>query len=164
MLTTRYLNQGSSSFKKALFAKEPGDLVEASDVRGKFIIEESNQKYVFIAGGIGITPFYSILLDLENRKKIKDIILIYSNKKKENVVFRDTLDRLNKKFPGLTMIYLFSPQHCDKELIQESVSDIQSRIFYLSGPIRMVKSVEKVLQELQVDKSKIKKDYIPGYE
>lgn len=164
MLTTRYAFKESSSFKKALFAKQIGDVVEASTVRGKFIVEDINQKFVFIAGGIGITPFYSILLDLEKQNKIKDIILIYSNKKKENIVFRDTLERLAKQFPGLRIIYIFSPRHCDKELIQETVPDIQERIFYLSGPVRLVKSVEEVLRQLSVDKNKIKKDYIPGYD
>lgn len=164
MLTTRYSFQKSSSFKKALFAKEPGDIVEVRDIRGNFTIEDVDNKFVFIAGGIGITPFYSILLELENQKKIKDIILIYSNRKKENIVFRDELERMNKEHPGLRIVYIFSPQHCDKELIQESVSDIQKRIFYLSGPFRMVKSVEEALKELKVDKNKIKKDYIPGYQ
>ena len=162
-LTTRYSFQKSSSFKKALFAKEPGDIVEAKNVRGKFTIENTNQKFVFIAGGIGITPFYSILLDLEKQHKIKDIILIYSNKKKENIVFKEELERLKKKYAGLKIIYIFSPQHCDKELLEDSVTDIQNRFFYLSGPFRMVKSVEEALKKLWVDQSKIKKDYIPGY-
>ena len=161
MLTTRFFFQQSSSFKQALFAKKVGDSLEGLRVQGHFTVEDVNKKLVFIAGGIGITPFHSILLELENRKNIKDIILIYSNKNEESIVFRDTLDRLSKQFQGLKVHYIFSPQRCDKKMIRESVPDIKERIFYLSGPIRMVKSVEEALKQLNADRENIRKDYFP---
>jgi len=162
MLTTRYFFQESSSFKQALFAKEVGDFVEALKIQGDFTVEDANKKMVFITGGIGITPFHSILLDLENKKNIQDIILIYSNKNEESIVFKDTMNRLEKQFHGFKIRYIFSPQRCDQELIKESVPDIEKRIFYISGPMAMVKSVEEALRQLNVDREKIKKDYFPG--
>jgi len=162
MLTTRYFFQESSSFKQALFAKEVGDFVEALKIQGDFTVEDANKKMVFITGGIGITPFHSILLDLENKKNIQDIILIYSNKNEESIVFRDTMNRLDKQFHGFKIRYIFSPQRCDQELIKESVQDIEKRIFYISGPMPMVKAVEEALRQLAVDREKIKKDYFPG--
>lgn len=164
MLTTRYFFDQSSSFKQALFKKVPGSYVEGIDVRGHFTIEDANRKFAFIAGGIGITPFHAILLDLEQKEKIQDIILIYSNRDRENVVFEDIMNRLENQFRELKIIYLFSPQHCDLEVVKKSVPDIQERIFYLSGPTGMVKSVEEVLQQLGVENSKVKKDYLPGYQ
>jgi len=161
MITTRFFFQESSSFKKALFSKEVGDSIEALRIQGHFTVEEPNQKLVFIAGGIGITPFHSILLELEKRNKIKDIILIYSNRNEESVVFKQTMDRLEKKFQGISIKYIYSPQRCNKELIKESVPDIYERIFYLSGPIRMVRSVEEALEELNVNRENIRKDYFP---
>ena len=164
MLTTRYFFEQSSSFKQALFKKEPGSYVEGIEVRGHFTIEDANRKFAFIAGGIGITPFHAILLDLEQKEKIEDIVLIYSNRDRENVVFEDAMKRLENQFPGLRIVYLFSPQHCDLEVVKTSVPDIPARIFYLSGPTGMVKSVEEVLQQFDVESSKLKKDYLPGYE
>jgi glycine betaine catabolism B len=161
MITTRFFFQESSSFKKALFSKEVGDFIEALRIQGHFTVEEPNKKLVFIAGGIGITPFHSILLELENRNKIKDIILIYSNRNEESVIFKETLDRLEKKFQEISIKYIYSPQRCDKGLIKESVPDIYERIFYLSGPIRMVRSVEEALEELNVNRENIRKDYFP---
>ena len=161
MITTRFFFQESSSFKKALFSKEVGDSIEALRIQGHFTVEEPNKKLVFIAGGIGITPFHSILLELENRNNIKDIILIYSNRNEESVVFKETMDRLEKKFQGIKINYIYSPQRCNKELIKDSVPDIYERIFYLSGPIRMVRSVEEALEELNVNIENIKKDYFP---
>ncbi|OQA11512.1 MAG: dihydroorotate dehydrogenase electron transfer subunit [bacterium ADurb.Bin363] len=76
MLTTNYSFEESSSFKKALFARKAGDVVEAIKIDGKFTVNKEYQKLVFIAGGIGITPFHSILLDLEEKK---DDILVGSS-------------------------------------------------------------------------------------
>lgn len=161
MLTTRFFFQKSSSFKKALFAKNIGEQIEALRVQGHFTVEDPDKKLVFIAGGIGITPFHSILLELENLGKIKDIILIYSNKNAESVVFRETLNELERKINGIKITYIYSPQRCDETLLKESVQDIYNRVFYLSGPIRMVKSVEEVLERIQINRGKIRKDYFP---
>ena len=162
MLTTHYLFEESSSFKKALFAKKVGDEVELVKIDGKFTINNDAQKLVFIAGGIGITPFHSILLELEKEKVGKDIILIYSNKDEEHIVFKDTLDNLARGYNRLNIKYIFSPQRADENLIKEIVPDIKEHIFYISGPMRLVKAVEEALYQLEVVKENIKKDYFPG--
>ena len=162
MLTTHYLFEESSSFKKTLFAKRVGDEVELVKIDGKFTINNGAQKLVFIAGGIGITPFHSILLELEKKEVQKDIILIYSNKDEEHIVFKDTLDNLARGYNRLNIKYIFSPQRADENLIKEVVPDIKERIFYISGPMRLVKAVEEALYQLEIDKENIKKDYFPG--
>jgi glycine betaine catabolism B len=60
MLTTRFASK-SSSFKKALKNLRPGDAIEAHDLEGDFVVDDSEKTFVFIAGGIGITPFRAIL-------------------------------------------------------------------------------------------------------
>ncbi|HNR65592.1 MAG TPA: FAD-dependent oxidoreductase [Atribacterota bacterium] len=162
MLTTHYLFEESSSFKKALFAKKVGDEVELVKIDGKFTINNDAQKLVFIAGGIGITPFHSILLELEKEKVGKDIILIYSNKDEEHIVFKDTLDNLARGYNRLNIKYIFSPQRADENLIKETVPVLKERVFYISGPMRLVKAVEETLYKLEVDKENVKKDYFPG--
>ncbi len=162
MLTTNYSFEESSSFKKALFAKKAGDVVEAIKIDGKFTVNKEYQKLVFIAGGIGITPFHSILLDLEEKKDYRDIILVYSNKNEEHIVFKDTLNNLAKRYSKLNIKYIFSPQRADENLIKETVPDLEERVFYISGPMRLVKAVEETLYQLKVDKENIKKDYFPG--
>lgn len=162
MLTTNYSFEESSSFKKALFAKKAGDVVEAIKIDGKFTVNKEYQKLVFIAGGIGITPFHSILLDLEEKKDYRDIILVYSNKNEEHIVFKDTLNNLAERYSKLNIKYIFSPQRADENLIKETVPDLEERVFYISGPMRLVKAVEETLYQLKVDKENIKKDYFPG--
>ncbi len=162
MLTTHYLFEESSSFKKALFAKRAGEYIDAIKIDGSFTVDSDDKKLVFIAGGIGITPYHSILLELENNEDSKDIILIYSNKNAGNVAFKDTLDNLAANYNRLKINYIFSPQRADEDFIKKSVPDFQERIFYISGPIVMVKAVEEALQRMGVEKENIKRDYFPG--
>lgn len=161
MLTTHYLFEESSSLKKALFAHKPGDIVEGVKVDGTFTLRPEEKKLVFIAGGIGITPYHAMLLELVRNKDYRNIILLYSNKDEGHVVFKDTIERLTKEYPGFKVFYLFSPQRADAGFIQRTVPDFAERVFYLSGPIRMVKAVEEVLQQLEVPLENIRKDYFP---
>ena len=91
-----------------------------------------------------------MLLELVRNKDYLNIILLYSNKDEGHVVFKDTIERLAKEYPDFKVFYLFSPQRADADLIQKIVPDIAERVFYLSGPMRMVKAVEEALQQLKV--------------
>ena len=79
MVTTRFAPK-SSSFKKALRNLRPGDAIEAHDLEGDFVVDDAEKTFVFIAGGIGITPFRAILLDLDYNKKPLNVQLLYANR------------------------------------------------------------------------------------
>ena len=85
--------QNSSSFKKTLLNLKTGDKVLAGSLSGDFTIANTKEKkFVFVAGGIGITPFRSILKYLIDNNVKKDIILLYSNKLKEEIVYVDVFN------------------------------------------------------------------------
>src|SRR5919204_5812790 len=92
-LTTRRAAERGSTFKRALFALEPGTTVEADAPAGSFTIDEPNGRYLLVAGGIGITPFRAILADLARRDRPPPGKLLYANRNDE-IVFRGELDRL----------------------------------------------------------------------
>src|SRR5919204_3225778 len=92
-LTTRRSAERGSTFKRALFALEPGATVEAEAPAGPFTIDEPNGRYLLVAGGIGITPFRAILADLARRDRPPPGKLLYANRNDE-IVFRGELDRL----------------------------------------------------------------------
>ncbi len=163
-LTSKFLRQGGSTFKKALLGLEPGDSIEAYNIGGSFTVEKKEPSYVFIAGGIGITPYRSILLDLERADSIKDILLLYSCRDRESVVFGKLWDKMQKNNKGLSVNYIFEPQLIDKKLIEEKIRDPGKRKFYISGPINMVKAVQGSLSEVGVNEDKIVMDYFPGYD
>src|SRR4030066_1062256 len=82
MITTRFAGDASSTFKKVLLKMEIGQNIYALMPQGEFLIKDFAKSYVFIAGGIGITPFRSIIFDLDFNKQLRnmDIFLLYSNR------------------------------------------------------------------------------------
>jgi ferredoxin-NADP reductase len=162
-ITTRQAEQGSS-FKKALFAMELGDTIEADGPEGEFVVDDPEQNHVFIAGGIGITPFRSILLDLDQRGLPLNVKLLYANRDAENVVFKDELEELAAKHPEFSIRYFIDPERIDADAITFEVVDLAEPVFFISGPEPMVDAFNAMLLEMGVPKNHLKQDHFPGYE
>lgn len=161
-ITTRHTDDTGSSFKKKLFSLKEGKRIEVSDISGNFISENPTKEYVFIAGGIGITPFHSILKQLDHENKQISVTLLYSNRD-QNIVFKNELEEMAKRNPNLHIHYIFSPEHIDENKIRELVPDLQKPIFYVSGPEPMVESLGNLLKEMGVTEENLKQDWFPGY-
>lgn len=165
MITTRFAGQDkSSSFKKALFAMKIGDTIEAAGPDGDFILSDPNKTYIFIAGGIGITPYHSILLDMDHKNLPMNVTLLYASKNKDNVVYKDELEALAAKHPTFKIHYFFNTEQIDEAAIKNIVPDLARPIFYVSGPEPMVEMFEKMLPQMGIPEDSIKKDYFPGYD
>lgn len=163
-LTTRLDPVKGSTFKKNLVGMKIGDTIEATGPMGSFVLDGPNKKYVFVAGGIGITPFRSIIKQLDKNNLPIHISLIYSSRD-QNIIFKEDFDQIAKKHPGFRIDYVTSPRIIDKKVLKPLAnSQNQPDYFYLSGPQPMVKSIEEQLAELRVKKEKIKLDYFPGYQ
>jgi ferredoxin-NADP reductase len=161
MITTRFASKHGSTFKKALKALKPDDTIEVSDLDGDFIVSDARKEYVLHCGGIGITPFHSILKQAEHEKKSLRVNLIYANRK--NVAaYKKEFDAMAKRNPHLKIHYLFHPQRIEKT-VKELVPDLKTPLFYVSGPEPMVESVGKMLQQIGIPKKRIKQDWFPGY-
>lgn len=161
-ITTRFSDEKSSSFKTKLKNLKIGKSIEVSYLEGDFTVEDPNLEYVFIAGGIGITPFRSIIKQLERERKPINVTLLYANKD-ENVVFKEELEEIAKNNPNFKIHYVFSPEHIDEEKIKTFVPDIKRPLFYVSGPEPMVESLGNLLKEMGVLEDHIKQDWFPGY-
>ena len=153
-----------STFKQALLKMEVGDEIIASDLEGEFSIPDKlDTKLVFIAGGIGVTPFRSMAKYMVDQKESRDIVLLFSNKTKEDIVFKDILEKADKF--DLKTVYVNTDKdgYIDDKLIKEKVSDWKERIFYISGPEPMVEAFEKMLSKMGIAKKNVRRDYFPGY-
>lgn len=162
MITTRFATGDGSSFKKNLFNMKVGEGIEAMGPMGKFIIDDPDKKNIFIAGGIGVTPYRAMLLDLDHQDQQINVDLLYSNRTPE-FVFKDELESLQSKHQNFQIHYFVSPQRIDEKVITEKVPDLQKPIFFVSGPEPMVQATVGILQKLQVPDDHIKRDYFPGY-
>lgn len=161
-LTSKFDPEDGSSFKKALSAIKPGDRIEAFNIGGKFVLDEYDKKYVLMAGGIGITPYRSILLDLIHNGASPDITMLYGNKD-EDIVFKSLLEQLENENSWLDINYVIEPRLIDEDTVKRNVEDIYNSRFYVSGPLKMVKTMKDMLLEMNIDKKYIKTDYFPGY-
>ncbi len=172
MLTTK-IPEKPSSFKSALRDLPVGDSVYATSLEGDFTLGNNpNTEYVFIAGGIGITPFRSIIKNLLDSKLSRSMTLFYSTHSDNEFVFKDIFSRAEKEI-GLKTVYILSEKpegewlgevgRIDEALIKRHVDNEKQTIYYISGPQPMVVSYEKILSDMGINKSNIKTDYFPGY-
>jgi ferredoxin-NADP reductase len=151
-----------SSFKQALDKLEPGQALELDSIDGNFVVEDPSKHYIFLAGGIGITPFRSILLDLDHAGQPLNVTLLYASR--PEVVFKDELADLAARHPEFSLQLVLDPQRLDEATIRHYVPDPSASIFYVSGPKPMVKAMAELLTQMGVAKEQIKRDSFPGYE
>jgi ferredoxin-NADP reductase len=164
-----------SSFKKALSALDGQSPVVASQLSGDFTLPKNDQqKLVFIAGGIGITPFRSMLKYLLDTGKKRDIVLLYSNRTAADIIYRDVLDEVQKRL-GIRIIYTLTDKslippswrgrtgRVDETMLRGEIPDYRDRKFYLSGPHTLVSGFEETLKSMGVPEGRIIKDFFPGF-
>lgn len=160
----------ASSFKKALLLMRPGDSLAAGQLAGDFTLpRDKKKKLVFVAGGIGITPFRSIAQYLIDTKQKRDAILLYSNKTSSDIVYEEVFAEAGEK-TGLKTVYVITDEKgpcytgvIDQKMLIAEVPDYKERTFYISGPQRMVTGFTELLENLGVSRSQIKTDYFPGF-
>lgn len=153
-----------SRFKQELLALKPGDTVWAGSLSGEFTLPaDTGEKLAFIAGGIGITPFRSMIKYLIDKNERRDIVLIYSCLKDAHFVYRDIFSA--GQAVGVRTAYLCTDTdgYLTEEKLAALVPDFSERSFYLSGPNGMVESYEALLAACGLPKSRIKTDYFPGF-
>lgn len=161
-----------SSFKETLLAMKPGDTLYAGQTAGDFVLpRDPTRKLVFMAGGIGITPFRSMIAYLLDRQEQRDIVLFYGSRTVEDVAYGDLLAQAAQRIGLRTVSVLMQPPEgdtttpttVDATLIAAEVPDYRERTFYLSGPTGMVDAYKKILVDMGVRRAHIKTDYFPGF-
>jgi ferredoxin-NADP reductase len=160
-LTTRFAKENGSSFKRALYSLAIGDNLKAYDAEGDFLLDKDFSNHILIAGGIGITPYRSMLTQIDHEIKPINAILMYANSD-ENLVFVDDLAKLEAKHSGFEIQKYIGERHIVGADLKKYANDKRT-VFYISGPRKMVIGYSELLQSLDVPKVRIKTDYFPGY-
>ncbi|RYF29115.1 MAG: FAD-dependent oxidoreductase, partial [Chloroflexi bacterium] len=160
-----------SSFKKELLASE-GKSIRATQLGGDFTLPSDTSKpLLFIAGGVGITPFRSMLSDMLETSQHRDITLFYGAATTNAVIYQDILDKAEQKVGLRVVPVIAEPEKNWKgesgfvrvSLLHRYVPDFRDRLIYISGPPVMVETIRKQLRQKGVDKRHIKTDYFTGY-
>lgn len=180
-----------SPYKKRLLTLEKGAKVKFRGPEGQFVLHQDYSKYtVFLSGGIGVTPFRSMLKYATDMQLPVPIIMFDSNRDRDNILFKKEFDDWASINKNLKIIYTISEekeeQHneqsppplstandwkgeygrIDKAMILKyaDTNVLNNSIFYICGPPNMLKSMQSLLQEdLKIPKEKIKIEEFTGY-
>ncbi|TPN83235.1 hypothetical protein FJ987_11795 [Mesorhizobium sp. CU2] len=161
----------SSAFKRALAAMKPGSSIHAAQLAGDFTLpSDPDVKLAFLAGGIGITPFRSMLRYLLDRNEPRPIVVLYGTERQEDIAYRDVLGAARREL-GIKTFHAVAlgagrgqyPGYIDSRLVRLAIPDYLERTFFISGPQIMVKALRRTLLAMGVRRAKIKVDYFPGF-
>lgn len=164
-----------SPFKQHLAKLAAGDTVENEAIEGTFVLEPGRPA-VMIAGGIGITPFRSMLRSAVDMKLEKPLVLLYSSKTPSDIVFRSELAEFERRNHAIRVLHTITrPEQAqekwegrkgriDAELIREGMRGIRHPLIYVAGPPGFVSEARRLLDaEIQVSAEDIRTDEFEGY-
>jgi ferredoxin-NADP reductase len=158
-ITTRVTD---SSFKKALAAlPESGNLQLMKEPGGDFVWEDSDKPMIFIAGGIGMTPFYSILKQRHHDQQALKVMLIYGSRDDE-VPFKEELAQWQAADPEFKISYQVGVR-LTPEVLKGIAPGLNESMVYLSGPESMVEALGDQLKAAGLPEAQLKQDYFPNY-
>ncbi|MBV9175742.1 MAG: FAD-dependent oxidoreductase [Nitrososphaeraceae archaeon] len=187
MITTRIRN---TPYKRRLSSLEEGTIVKVRGPQGKFVLHDDYSKpAVFLSGGIGVTPFRSMIKYATDRQLPIRIVMFDSNRNHENTLFKKEFDEYVNKNRNLKIVYTiteeeqqqgaqdtsFSPTRqqwtgergrIDKAMLTKHLTDeeIRNSIFYTCGPPVMIKAMQDLIQnDIKVQKDRIKVEEFTGY-
>ncbi len=168
-ITTRLRD---TAFKRVLKDLPLKTEVEIEGIRGNFVLPENPDKpLVFMAGGIGITPFMSMLTYLAEEGLNYQVTLIYTNRDRESTAYFEELKKLAEGNKNIKIIFTMTQdpnwsgekRHIDKEFIKDYFADPNAQTYYLAGPPVMVKAVYEALISAGVLPANIKTENFAGY-
>jgi len=173
MITTRMRD---SAFKRVLGKASPGLDVKIEGPSGSFVLHRKTEKPgVFLAGGIGITPFLSMVRQMAHDKTAHQLYLFFSNRRPEDAPFLELLAETAKQNPNFHLIATMTEMDkshrawsgetgvIDREMLTRHLPSLDGPIFYVAGPADMVTAMRNMLAEAQVDEDDVRSEEFAGY-
>ena len=164
MIATRMRD---SAFKNHLRTLEAGAAVSLDGPNGMMVLHPDAQRpAVFIAGGIGITPFLSMLRDASHRRLAHRITLFYSNRRASSAAFLDELRALEKTLPGFRLVSTLTEEGGEpigEPLLRRRLTHLAAPVYYLAGPPAMTMNMQGMLAGLGVAPDDQRSEEFYGY-
>lgn len=143
-----------------------GDSITFEGPYGNFYPEDNMHDVVFLAGGIGVTPFISFINSNISAKSDTNITLLYSNKTVQDVTFLNDLSELSKKNENLKVVHFITQEkiddlwisefeRIDKDNINKYAAPLSDRNYYICGSISFVADTWRMLKSVGVDEESI---------
>lgn len=171
LVTTRIRN---TVFKQAISSLPIGSPVRIEGPMGSFSLHNNTARQaVFLAGGIGIAPFLSMLTYATEEKLQHRIVLFYANRYLEDAAFIDALWKLERDNPRFRFVPTLTRAtnngwkgktgHIGLQMLFAHVGILRGPIYYIAGPPTMVAATRRTLNEVGVDEDDIRTEEFAGY-
>ncbi len=164
-----------SAFKRSLAEVEPGATIDLDGPYGSFTLHHNAARpAVLLAGGIGITPFRSMIADATRRCLPHRITLLYANRNATSAPFLEDLQQWARQNPQFHLVatltapvanepWPFETGRIDEAFVQTHVPDARDAVFYIAGPGRFVRAMTAILDAVGADPDSVKSEEFPGY-
>lgn len=173
MIATRMRD---TAFKRVLKTMATGGTLSIDGPSGEMTLEDSpTRPAVFLAGGIGITPFRSMALHAAHARLPHRIVLFYGNRRREDAAFLDELEALGRRNPNFRLVALMSEPaksarpwsgetgFIRRELIERHLPEPRSALYYFAGPPAMTGAMHALLEDLGVAEEAMRYEEFYGY-
>jgi len=173
MITTRLRD---TAFKRVLQRMPLGSLVKVEGPFGDLRLHHADRPAVLLAGGIGITPFRSILIERIGAGGLPyRVVLFHANRRPEDAAFADEFRSLERTDPNLTFVPTMTAMagsmqtwagergHIDIAMLRRHLDGVVDPIFYVAGPPSMVQALRTTLVTSGVDEDNIRTEEFTGY-
>lgn len=164
-----------SAFKRALMALPDGASIGLDGPFGDLTLADAARPTVFIAGGIGITPFMSMLRQAAREHSPQRLFLAYSNRRPEDAAFLDELLELERQNPRFRLMATMTGMnksarqwsgetgYVDADKLQRLTGAAAAPVYYLVGPPSMVEAMQGTLGAAGIAADQIRSEEFWGY-
>jgi ferredoxin-NADP reductase len=159
-------------YSMALKAAKVGDWARIDAPYGQFTFEGEYPKIALLAGGIGITPFMSIIKNATDKRLDSKITLFYGCRSENDIAFKEELENMQNENKNLKMVCIVNQPTSrwkgetgiiTADMIKKALPDYKENVFYTCGPPPMVKAMEAIIESLGLPKTQMKQEYFTGY-
>jgi ferredoxin-NADP reductase len=173
MITTRLRD---TAFKRVLQQVPLGTAVKIEGPFGDLRLHHADRPAVLLAGGIGITPFRSILVETIGGGSLPyRVVLFHANRRPEDAAYADEFRALEQTDPNFTFVPTMTAMagsslawdgergHIDAAMLGRHLDGLIDSIYYIAGPARMVQASRTMLVASGVDEDDIRTEEFTGY-
>jgi ferredoxin-NADP reductase len=165
-----------SAYKRTLASLAAGTPVRIDGPFGSLTLHRDRRRpAVMIAGGIGITPFVSLLRQAAKEESEQPMRLIYSNRRPEDAAFLAGLQRLERCMGNFRLLATMTgmarsaqpwtgeTRKIDEALLTSACAGLVAPVYYLAGPLSMVRAVRETLSGAGVEDDDVRNEEFYGY-
>ena len=165
-----------TAFKRVLGTMPIGSQVKIEGPIGNLVLHNDQARAgMFLAGGIGITPFRSILLQAAREQLPHRLFLFYANRRPQDAPFLQELEALQRQNPSYTFVPTMTDMSrsdrswqgetgvINQEMLAKHLKSAASPIYYMAGPPGMVRAMRTLLNSMRVDDGDIRTEEFAGY-